>query len=222
MSAVAHEAGRDALARLCRERLARAWPRVGLFFAVSHALFQASGALVLRAADGPRFFAEGIVAKSLAVHLLLVTIPLALRVAGGPAAMRVEPALLSMARQRGLGGHLGASLLRASSSIALARTLAAPTALAAVAAALSMPDSHALARRALVLGGVLGAGALATVALVSAAFVLGKVAPRAPRAALGLALVASGVLASFDATRAASPVGAYLSLVDVIVAHAPE
>lgn len=215
-------AARDALSALCRARLARAWPRFGLSLAVTHALLQASGALVLRAVDGPRFFAEGIVAKAVGAHLLLVAIPLALRVTGGPAAARVEPALVAMARQRGLSAHLGASLLRASLSLALARTLAAPLALAALVTALSAPDAQALARRALVLAGVLGAGALATLALACSAFVVGKLAPRAPRAVMALLLVASTALAASDATRLLSPIGAYLSLVDEVVARAPD
>ncbi len=214
--------GREALVALCRARLSATWPRLGLALAALLVALQAAGALVLRAADGPRFFAEGIVAKALGIHLLLVAVPLSLRAAAGPARLRVEPALVAMARQRGLQAHLGQALLRASISVTLRRTLTAPLVLALALAPLTLPDAHALGRRLAVLAGVLSAGALAAAALTSAAFLLGKLAPRAPRGALVVALALSAALALSDTTRPASPIGAYLSLVDAIVAHAPE
>lgn len=212
-----------ALRALAAERLARAWPRLGLALALLHAAVQGAGAMVLRAADGSHFFAEGIVAKSLGVHLLLVAVPLSLRIAAGPALGRFEPALLALARQRGLGlSHVTAALFRGSLAITVSRTLFAPTGLALFSVLLTAPDGHSAAKRALVLGGVLGAGALAAIALVSLAFIAGRIVPRAPRFALVLGFSLSALFAMFDATRLASPVGAYFSLLDVIVAHGPE
>ena len=197
-----------ALQALIGERLARSGGRVGMVFSSLATVMLASAMPILRYADGPGAFLEGVVARGVTAHLVLVSLPFALAVARLGKTWPSEPGLVALAAQRGFTeGDVADLVPGAAMRVAARRAALACAPLVVLAVVLALPDGSAAFRRLvattlLVLLGALSAAGLAALGSLFAA--------RARRVA-GLAL-ASVVVIPWVVALTVSAVPSYASL----------
>lgn len=153
-------------------------------------LLLATSMVVLRVADGPAAFFDGVVARGMGVYLLLVALPFAFALAGLGASYPVDVGLLLLFRMRGVGPAVVESRLRVTAiRLAALRGAAVGGGLGLLALLLSLPNTAALRQRIPAVLAVVLVGVASSVGLAMAGFLAAQWARKRGRLLLLAAFV---------------------------------
>jgi hypothetical protein len=210
---------RPALDQLLRSRVLIG-RRAGLIFSVLYTAMLAVGMLIVRSADGPSAYLEGIVARGASLALLVASIPFAFRVAKEEGNLRVDAGIVSLARLRGLDED---TVRRRATGAVLRVGMALPAfqtaCLSALAVTLSLPDAALMTKRALSGVALTALTALSGAVLTSIALVLSDRAHRWGRFLFGSILFGPWILSALLPVDWLSLPGAFGELRDLVLDH---